>query len=131
MRTICFDYWSNLRECCGGSVGDRIYIEMTEEEETLFRDAVKKFKEEFVDDLCEFFHENLPANLACRLENAINHSFDCHMLADAGLDYDWVAGLITEDEWEELSFSEQVDLYLKNEPGEDRDWYYTDIEIVK
>lgn len=131
MRTICFDYWSNLRECCGGSVGDRIYIEMSEEEETLFRDAVKKFKEEFADDLCEFFHENLPKNLACRLEVSINDSFDRRMLADAGLDYDWIDGLITEDEWDEMSWDERADLYLKLNPCDDRDWYYTDIEIIK
>lgn len=131
MKTIVFDYWSNLHECCGGSVGDRVFIDMTDEEEALFRDAVKKFKEEFADDLCEFFHENLPEDLATRLEDAINYSFDRRMLADAGLEYEYVEDEISEDEWNEMSYDERADLYLKLNPcDDDRDWYYTDIKII-
>lgn len=132
-KKIHFTYSSNYELSNGENISDEVLLDMTDEEETLFRDAVKKFKEEDEDvyDLCDFFEEILPADLAQRLEDAINYSFDCCMLRSAGFNYEWLQNDITKEEWNKMNDKERLDLYMKiNFFPEPREWNYTDVEIL-
>ena len=133
MKTIRFDYWTNLMRCgCGGNVGGNTTVEMDEQEEKAFLDAIELAKEDR--DMLGYFKANLSPSLSEKISKAIVEDFRRVMAKDA---IDIVGKGVfspemTDEEFDNMSDEELVDRLVAETDysDEEDDYVIVDIEII-
>ena len=122
-RNYKLDYYTDMRECCGGNVGGTIYIELTEEEADCLQQFIDKAKEE---DNCDL--DQLPEELGDMLKEEISHDVDVTMACDAlsSISYcDLYNPPFSERKWNRMEYEDQVNYIMSTASGD------CDFEIVE
>ena len=74
MKTLRFNYWTNLMRCgCGGNVGGNAAVNLDEQEEKAFLEALVPAKEGR--DMLGYFRDNLSPSLSDRICGAVIADF--------------------------------------------------------
>ena len=82
MKTIRFNYWTNLMRCgCGGNVGGNTAVILDEQEEKAFSEAIAPAKEGR--DMLGYFKDHLAPSLSEKVCDAIISDFRRVMAQDA------------------------------------------------
>ena len=150
MKKITFDFWTNLCRCMGCNVGSDATVELSEEEAQLFENALVAYEGYFPEDhvgedeemekkysgMFLYLHKVLPTSLAEKICDAISDSFARYTAEDAICEcgYDLIENSefpcdVTEEEWDDMELSEQIDLVLEVNPGEPIDWEVVEIDL--
>ena len=132
MKTIRFNYWTNLMRCgCGGNVGGNAAVNLDEQEEKAFLEALVPAKEGR--DMLGYFRDNLSPSLSEKVYDAIISDFRRVMALDAinMVGKDAFSSEMTEEEFNSMSDEELVDrLVSETEYTDEEDYVIVDIEIV-
>ena len=132
MKTIRFNYWTNLMRCgCGGNVGGNAAVNLDEQEEKAFLEALVPAKEGR--DMLGYFRDNLSPSLSEKVYDAIISDFRRVMALDAinMVGKDVFSSEMTEEEFNSMSDEELVDrLVSETEYTDEEDYVIVDIEIV-
>ena len=110
MKAIRFNYWTDLMRCgCGGNVGGTATVELDEQEEQSFLEAIEPAKEDR--DMLGYFRANLSPSLGKKLNDAIVSDFRHVMAQDAicMVGKDVFSSVMTDEEFESLSDEELVE----------------------
>jgi len=120
-----------MRCGCGGNVGGNTTVDLDEQEEKEFYDALEPAKEER--DMLGYFKANLSPSLSDKLNSAIIGDFRRVMAQDAidMVGKDAFSSEMTDEEFENLSDEQLVDrLVAETDYSEDDDYVIVDIEII-
>ena len=132
MKTIRFNYWTNLMRCgCGGNVGGNATVNLDEQEEKAFLEALVPAKEGR--DMLGYFRDNLSPSLSEKVIDAIVSDFRRVMAQDAidMVGKDVFSSEMTDEEFNSLSDEELVDrLVSETDYSDEDDYVIVDIEIV-
>ena len=131
MKTIRFNYWTNLMRCgCGGNVGGTTSVNLDEQEEKAFLDAISPAKEGR--DMLGYFRENLSPSLSDRICDAVIADFQRVMAQDAidMVGKDVFSSEMTDEEFESMSDEELVDRLVSETDYTEDDYVIVDIEII-
>ena len=132
MKTVRFDYWTNLMHCgCGGNVGGNATVELDEQEAKSFLEAIEPAKEDR--DMLGYFKANLSPSLSEKLNHAIHSDFRRVMAKDAicMVGKNVFSSNMTDEEFESLSDEELVDrLVAETDYSNEEDYVIVDIEII-
>lgn len=132
MKTIRFNYWTNLMRCgCGGNVGGNAAVNLDEQEEKAFLEALVPAKEGR--DMLGYFRDNLSPSLSEKVYDAIISDFRRVMALDAinMVGKDVFSSEMTEEEFNSMSDEELVDrLVSETDYTDEEDYVIVDIEIV-
>ena len=132
MKTLRFNYWTNLMRCgCGGNVGGNAAVNLDEQEEKAFLEALVPAKEGR--DMLGYFRDNLSPSLSEKVYDAIISDFRRVMALDAinMVGKDVFSSEMTEEEFNSMSDEELVDrLVSETDYTDEEDYVIVDIEIV-
>jgi len=120
-----------MRCGCGGNVGGNTTVDLDEQEEKEFYDALEPAKEER--DMLGYFKANLSPSLSDKLCSTIIGDFRRVMAQDAidMVGKDVFSSEMTDEEFENMSDEELVDrLIAETDCSEDDDYVIVDIEII-
>lgn len=131
MKTIRFNYWTNLMRCgCGGNVGGTTSVDLDEQEEKAFLDTIDPAKERR--DMLGYFRENLSPSLSDRICGAVIADFQRVMAQDAidMVGKDVFSSEMTDEEFESMTNEELVDRLVSETDYTEEDYVIVDIEII-
>ena len=131
MKTIRFNYWTNLMRCgCGGNVGGNAAVNLDEQEEKAFLEALVPAKEGR--DMLGYFRDNLSPSLSEKVIDAIVSDFRRVMAQDAidMVGKDVFSSEMTDEEFNSLSDEELVDRLVSETDYTEDDYVIVDIEII-
>lgn len=132
MKTIRFNYWTNLMSCgCGGNVGGYTAVALDEQEEKSFVEAIAPAKEER--DMLGYFKDHLSPSLCEKVCEAIISDFRRVMAQDAidMVGKDVFSSDMTGEEFNSMSDEELVDrLVSETDYSEEDDYVIVDIELM-
>jgi len=134
MKTISFDYWTDLMRCgCGGNVGGSTSITLNDDYATAFIESIVPAMS--TRDMLKYFKENLPEELSGIICKTITTDFERVMAYDAicSCGSEVFSSNITEEEFESLTKDQLIDRLLNETEGErgEADYVIVDIEIKK
>lgn len=132
MKTIRFNYWTNLMRCgCGGNVGGNTAVDLDEHEENAFAEAIDLAKEGR--DMLGYFKDHLSPSLSEKVCDAIISDFRRVMAQDAinMVGKDVFSSEMTDEEFNSMSDEELVDrLVSETDYSEEDDYVIVDIELI-